>query len=269
MKMDLRDCGRAGYVAGQKVLGILYPPRCPGCDGLLEGDEAAYCHPAYRYGAGEAAANGPLGICRRCLKDMKPIGNRVCMHCGRPVADERIEYCYDCAKKNFSDGFTQGRSVFLYQGAVPGMMYRFKYSGRQEYAQAFALAAVRLQGAWVERVSPQAVIPVPMYGRKKRQRGYNQAERFSAELARLLGVCHAPNALIRIRNTRPMKELDDAQRRKNILGAFKPAQLPYKKVLLVDDIYTTGATADEAARALKTAGVQQVYFFSVSIGKGC
>ncbi len=266
-----QDKIRACYVMGQKVWGLLYPPRCPGCDGLLAQDEAAYHHPAYHYGIRAVAKMGATGVCRNCRKRLMATGTQVCLHCGRPVAEERFEYCYDCAKKDLSKGFTQGRSLFLYQSAVPEMMYRFKYSGRQEYAQMFALAALQLQRDWLKNIQAEAVIPVPMYHAKKRQRGYNQAESFSREVARLLGILHMPKALRRIKSTRPMKELDNVQRRKNIAGAFEVpgGRLPYKRVLLVDDIYTTGATADEAARTLKAAGVQQVYFLSVSIGKGC
>ena len=115
------------------------------------------------------------------------------------------------------------------------------------------------------------MIPIPMYRRKKKFRGYNQAESFSRELARLLGISHEPNLLVRTRSTRPMKELDNVARKKNIAGAFgvPGGRIPYRTVLLIDDIYTTGATADEAAMTLKNAGAQQVYFLSVSIGKGC
>ena len=128
------DTARAWYVARQKALGFLYPPRCSGCDELLNQDEAAYCHPAYRYGARAACAAGgaayavgaagvvreagAVGICRSCRARFPVIGTQICLHCGRPVTEERFEYCYDCAKKDRTRGFTQGRSLFLYQGAA-------------------------------------------------------------------------------------------------------------------------------------------------------
>lgn len=262
---------RRGYLIGQNLWGILYPPRCPVCDGLLEPQESAYRHPVYRYGAGDTAYAEPKGICPTCRHRLSLIGRQVCMHCGRPLQDGRMEYCHDCRKKDFDKSFRAGRSLFLYQGAVPGMMYRFKYAGRQEYAQFFALCAAYGYADWIRRIQPDVIIPVPMYRRKQRRRGYNQAAAFARELGRVFDIPYTDRCVRRIRNTRPMKELDDIGRMRNITGAFAvpSGSVGYQRVLLTDDIYTTGATADEVSRTLLAAGAGSIYFLSISIGKGC
>ncbi len=287
---------RSGYILGLNRWGILYLPRCPGCDGLLEPEESAYRHPLYRCGAEAAADSGGKesgrkdtggkgsghkgsgyidrelkGICTACRQRLQPVGSQVCMHCGRPLENGRAEYCPDCRKKDFTRSFRAGRSLFLYQGAVPGMMYRFKYAERQEYAQFFALCAAYAYTDWIRHIRPDVIMPVPMYRRKQRRRGYNQAAVFGRELGRIFGIPYTDRCVRRIRNTQPMKELDDIGRVRNITGAFAAASEldGYRSVLLVDDIYTTGATADEVSRTLLEAGVGCVYFLSISIGKGC
>lgn len=114
------------------------------------------------------------------------------------------------------------------------------------------------------------MIPVPVSRKKMQKRGYNQAALIARQLAEKTGIPTDLHSLARIRDTIPQKELNHQERRKNLNNAFKMDQnaVKYKKVLLVDDIYTTGSTIDACAVALKEAGVQQVYFISLSIGAG-
>lgn len=262
---------RRGNAAGKKILGLVYPPRCPVCDSLLTQEEAAYFHPAFRKGILGQDQSGPIGLCRFCIPKLTVIGEPVCLHCGRPVDGERTEYCFDCKKKDLKHSFYQGKALFLYKGGAPKMMYRFKYGGRQEYGDFFALTALRQHGEWLERIHAQAVLPVPMYDKKRRLRGYNQAESFGRQLAILMGIPCWTRGVRRIRDTQPMKELDDAGRKINLRNAFQATNsvVKYKRVLVVDDIYTTGSTADEVADTLMQAGVERIYFLSLCIGRGC
>jgi ComF family protein len=166
--------------------------------------------------------------------------------------------------------YVQGKAVFLYQGEIKKSIYRFKYSNRREYAAFFAEEAHRRFGDWIKACGIQAIVPVPMYRRKERRRGYNQAKLLAKELAALTGLCYEPNAVRRIRDTRPQKELNDTERQNNLKTAFQAQDfvVKYKKILLVDDIYTTGCTAETVAEELFQTGVEQVYFLSVCIGKG-
>lgn len=229
-------------------LGFLFPRRCPVCDEIA-----------------------PVGekICSDCKKRVKYIGKKTCMRCGKPIEASRMEYCYDCTKKKHE--FYQGKSVFLYADGIKESMYRFKYQNKREYADYYAEEAIRLYRKWMEEHQIEVIMPVPMYRAKKRLRGYNQAEVFAEALGREMGLPVEKNLVERIRNTVPQKKLNDIDRKKNLKGAFKIKSdiVKYRKVLLVDDIYTTGSTIDAVAKELKTAGVEKIYFLCISIGQGC
>lgn len=209
------------------------------------------------------------------------MGTNVCYHCGRPVRRERQEYCNNCTKgirqtksphwngRPFSY-YQQGKALFLYQDEVKIMMYRFKYGNRRTYAAFFADEAEKQCGDWIKRIGVEAVVPVPMYRKKERQRGYNQAAIFARELADAFGLACEPGAVKRIIDTKPQKELGDAERENNLKNAFQAEEfiVKYKYILLVDDIYTTGSTAEAVARQLLAVGVEKVFFLSVCIGNG-
>lgn len=150
------------------------------------------------------------------------------------------------------------------------MMYRFKYGNRRTYADFFADEAQKQYGDWITGKSVEAVVPVPMYRKKEKQRGYNQADVFAKKLADTLGLAYEPAAVQRIVDTKPQKELGDEERKNNLKNAFHVEKfiVKYKYILLVDDIYTTGSTAEAVARQLLAAGVEKVFFLSVCIGNG-
>ena len=109
-----------------------------------------------------------------------------------------------------------------------------------------------------------------MYRKKERKRGYNQAEVFAKSLADYSGIPVDGRLVGRVRNTTPQKELNDQERKKNLKEAFALIRedAGYRKVLLIDDIYTTGSTVDAIAEVLRSAGVEEIYFLCISIGAG-
>ena len=150
------------------------------------------------------------------------------------------------------------------------MMYRFKYGNRRTYADFFVDVMQKQYGDWMERTGVEAVIPVPMYHKKEKRRGYNQAGVLAKKIAAAFGLAYEPGAVHRIVNTKPQKELNDEERENNLKNAFQAEEfiVKYRYVLLVDDIYTTGSTADAVAKQLLAAGVEKIFFFSVCIGNG-
>lgn len=241
----------------QIFLGVFFPPRCPVCDDLLE--------------QADAVCAGGDGIHPRCVHKLTWTQEPVCCHCGRPLEKDAEEYCFDCSRlRKETVTFQQAKALLLYRGDAKKMMYRFKYSNRREYGDFFAMQAAKRYGKWFREIGAEAIMPVPMFPVKKRRRGYNQAETFARALAEELGIAYEAGILRRIRNTKPLKELNDAQRRENLKNAFQIKQMgvKYKKILVVDDIYTTGSTANEIARILRQSGVENVYFFFVCIGQG-
>lgn len=229
------------------LLSILFPRHCPMCDEVII------------YGR---------DLCPACEGKVPYIMEPACKKCGKQLENEQQEYCGDCSRKRHH--YIQGKAVFSYIKEMKLSMYRFKYSNRREYAQFYAKEAVRKYGDWLVRHGIEAIIPVPMYAGKQRVRGYNQAEVFAKCLGEETGIRVENKMVRRIKNTTPQKELNDKQRKDNLKGAFqvKTNIVKYSKILLVDDIYTTGATIDAIAELLKKAGVTEVYFMSICIGEG-
>lgn len=155
--------------------------------------------------------------------------------------------------------FKAVRSVFVYEAAARDAVHALKFRGLSAIASSIAaLMAERLM-EWSPPVD--AIVPVPLAGSRRRQRGYNQSELLAKELSRLTAVPLAPRALIRPRSAPPQYRLSDRdERRRNVSGVFSSGKrVPQGSVLLVDDVMTTGATLDACARVLIEAGAGPVF----------
>ena len=154
-------------------------------------------------------------------------------------------------------------------------MAAIKYKNRREYLDFYSQALVSRYGKWLSHIQPDALIPVPVHPARRRKRGFNQAEELAERISLLTGIPVRADLLIRIRKTLPQKELNPAERLNNLRLAFAVSdfyrahleQIP-RRVVLADDIYTTGSTMEACTRVLKAAGVKQVYIMSICIGKG-
>ena len=228
---------------------LVFPRRCPVCDGVL------------------SARDGQQLICSTCIPKIKYIKSPRCYKCGKQLDEEETEYCLDCRSKEHA--FERGLALYDYL-SVRLSMYRFKYSGRREYAGFFGRDMAEHFGDYFKKTGIDAIVPVPMYEAKKRTRGYNQAEVLADSLGKELGIPVMKDLVKRTRNTRPMKMLSPVERAANLKNAFIIGQFDVKlrKILVVDDIYTTGCTTDAVANVLKAAGVLEVYFAALSIGEG-
>lgn len=237
----------------QTITKILYPPVCPVCGEV---------RPQM------LTDDGTGRICPSCERRIIRVQSPYCMRCGKPLAGvhEGAEYCEDCRRHSHS--YTQGRAVFVYRGAMIGTMHRFKYSNRRDYAPVLAREAYRAHADWIRRIAPQAVIPVPLHRARRRSRGYNQAELLARELSRLSGIPVDTHLLMRVHNTDRQRTLNPQERKNNLKNAFQTTEkiVQLNKVLLIDDIYTTGSTADAAAEALHRAGIRNVYLLCICIG---
>lgn len=224
---------------------LLYPPRCPICD--------------------EVAAEG-FPICPLCRKSIRTVGEPVCKKCGKPIAGVQGEFCGDCTGKKHA--YTQGKALWVYEKKVKESIYRFKYQNRRDYGKVYAQEMAERCGSWIQRNHVQAIIPIPLYHKKKKQRGFNQAEEVAVELGRILGIPVERDLLVRTRNTRPQKELNEAERKNNLKKSLKTVKnvVQLKSILIVDDIYTTGSTIDAASLVLREAGAKEIYFCCIGIG---
>lgn len=230
------------------LLDLIYPRRCPLC--------------------GEALPYKGKTVCRECLKKLKRIQEPKCFRCGKTIEDEETEYCKDC--QNVKKSYIRGYPVFEYSGNIKNAIYDFKYKNQRNYADFFADCIFHAYKKEFEKQKFDGIIPVPVHRKKKKQRGYNQAELIAKELGERLHIPVYEKALVRVVNTNPQKELNDKARMKNLKNAFKLGlnTIELKKVLLVDDIYTTGATIEACTQVLTDAGVLEVYYTSVAIGHG-
>lgn len=230
----------------EKAVRLLFPLRCPFCDGIVASFEEK--------------------VCEKCAGMQRLLTPPYCMKCGKKLQSEG-ELCADCGKKNHV--FVRGRALYEYESAAGGL-YRLKYGGRQEYADFLGEEMAFYLGGFIREIQPDALIPIPLHRRRKRRRGYNQAALLARALGRYLEIPVAEDYLIRVKNTMPMKYLNPKERQNNLKRAFNIVEndVKLKTVIIVDDIYTTGSTVDEAARTLAACGVERIYFVAVACGAG-
>lgn len=224
------------------ALDLLFPRRCPVC-GRIAGLE---------------------GICPECRKKVPYVRQPFCLCCGRPVDREETEYCAACAAH--PPAYTRGRALCLYADPVKKALQDIKYNNKREYLDFFAGEMVERLGPAIHRWDPQALIPIPMYPSDRRKRGYNQAELLAKRLGERLLLPVDTKTLKKKRKTIHQKELDYRGRRSNLKNAFAVENtLQWERILLVDDVCTTGSTLNEAARVLLAAGAREVCFVTVCI----
>ncbi|MBI4443242.1 MAG: ComF family protein [Acidobacteria bacterium] len=193
---------------------------------------------------------------------MRPYGGLECDRCGLflqgPAPLHGTSLCGLCRRGTFS--FEQARSFGYYQEPLESLIQLFKYDGFRPLArplgQCLAKAFRRLaENRW------DLVVPVPLHPKRQRERGFNQAELLAARLSRLCGLKLGTKDCVRVRNTPPQTGLRAAARRKNIAEAFyvpDTRRVQSRRLLLVDDVLTTGATVDACARVLLEAGAEAV-----------
>lgn len=229
------------------LISLLFPRRCPICD-----------EPVRPYGA---------LCCTECAGKVRYISEPACLKCGKALKDETREYCEDCSRH--SHYYKKGYPLFEYR-SVSESIYRFKYRNRREYAAWYGERMGQVLGDELKRLQPDALIPVPIHASKLRSRGYNQAALIARELSVRIGVPVMENVIVRTRKTEALKDHTPAERNNILRGAFKIASndVKLKKIVIIDDIYTTGSTIDEVARVCLDAGMQEVNFAALAIGRG-
>lgn len=231
----------------EKILDILFPRHCPVCHDIV-------------------AAKGEL-ICKSCLKKLEPIGQPRCMKCGKQMMQKEREYCGDCQKSGHR--FEEGMAVYPYNQVMKNSIGKYKFSGRREYGDFYIHAMYHYGSGMLKRRKPQLIVPVPVTAAAYKKRGYNQAAYLARGLSELTEIPMA-ECVGRKSGGRAQKELSARERKRNLrrlLYIKKKCLLP-ERVLVVDDVYTTGSTIDAMAAVLKENGAREVYFLALSQGKG-
>ncbi len=226
-------------------LDILYPRHCP------------VCH--------DIPVPGTQKICSGCRERLRPITGPRCYKCSKPLNNTEQEYCSDCSRRTHL--FEQGIGIFPYSTLLQQSLFKLKYGKRQEYGLFYGELAAVYAEEYIRRWKIDCIVSIPLHRKRLEKRGYNQAELIAEALGEKVNIPVKKKILKRKINTEPQKDLNPEERRKNIRGAFTAGEgIRGEKVLLIDDIYTTGTTIDEAARALKKAGAEKVYFLVIAIG---
>jgi len=233
----------------QAALELLYPARCAACDAVLDSPDDVFC-----------------GACALTLTRI----DSACPRCARPTAVplERPPPCVGCLER--PPRFVAAAAGFEFGGALAEAIRRFKWRAMPELAPALG---VLLYAAWRRAPSGFGVIdlivPVPLHPRRLRAREFNQAAELAAAMREAARARDAPlgrvaldaRALERVRDTPPQSGLDAPARRRNVLDAFvarDATRIKGRRVLVVDDVMTTGATAEACAWALYRAGAAEV-----------
>ncbi|MCI8550889.1 MAG: ComF family protein [Lachnospiraceae bacterium] len=234
------------------ILDFIYPRRCPVCNEVLP--------------------FGPFCICDGCRKKLSFVSQPVCMGCGKEMKKSGFdsfgaeEYCPDCMRHEKC--FSGGIALLNYDETAKKLMAGLKYKNRREYAGFLAEEMVRRHGKKILRLRADGLVPVPIHRKRRRERGYNQAELLAKELSWRLSL-PVKQLLSRMEDTQAQKKLGYEARQKNEAGAFTARDCNgMGNLLLVDDIYTTGATAQACTKALLEAGAGKVWLLNMAIGIG-
>jgi ComF family protein len=228
--------------------------------------------PRHCYSCGQPIAqDAPGSFCDACWSLIRLIKPPYCPCCGRPfrspvaLTSSPEHRCGAC--RNRPPLFDHARALGRYEGPLRQAIHLLKYRGKLHVKRPLLQLARAHFGEHFPDSAFDAIIPVPLHRNRLMQREFNQAAVLARGLARQLNVPVLERPLVRVRWTRPQVELSGDERRRNVKNAFAvtdPTSIAGKIVLLVDDVFTTGATLDEAANALKAAGAAQVDVFALA-----
>lgn len=227
-----------------KFVDLLFPPRCVICERI------------------------DAHLCFACAQSALPVSGPICSHCGRPQRAplQDRHFCVSC--RLLEPHLPPTRIATRYRQPLPTLIQSLKYEGRPELAPflaAYLIATFRKQATFVPRESIDLVVPVPLHADRLLQRGYNQAALIGAAFADRVGYPFLEHGLHRVRQTTSQVGLGAQERRKNVEDAFAPDRAVYgQRILLIDDVITTGATLASAARALRSGGARSVHALAVT-----
>ena len=225
--------------ASRTVLDFALPARCGGCGTIVDNVDS---------------------FCTDCWRQIEWLGTGGCRVCGLPLQSTDAEICGACLAK--PPRLERMRAAVAYGDISRAIAIRLKHGRKVALARTMARYMAPLVA---ETEEERILIPIPLHRGRLWKRGFNQSVIVARELSRRLNVPLSANALKRVKSTLPLKGLNMLQRRRTVSGAFRAnpnANIRGRAVILVDDVLTTGSTADACARALKRAGAARVELVS-------
>lgn len=219
---------------------FVFPPFCPICKRALRSGERI--------------------VCEDCYGSVSPIAPPFCQTCGRPLKGSTRGYCRRCRGRD--SPLRRARGLGAYAGVVVDLVQSLKYGRKPSIACRMGVMMGNLALYDPVLRAGELLIPVPLHPARLRERGYNQAERLARSVSQTMRIPISSRSLIRRRATKTQTLLGEEERRENVKGAFlvvREEEVRGKKVILVDDVLTSGATLTSAASALLEAGAKEVY----------
>jgi ComF family protein len=226
-----------------KFLNILFPEICPICQR-------------------PASEHKTAPVCTDCWQSIRPYTGPKCRKCGRPLTSDASIICGDCLQDG--PAFESAGSFGLYEGALRKAINLLKYHNVIRLSK--PLSDILLQ---IEIPRVDAVLPVPLYKKRLRQREFNQSALIAKYSAEGLGSVLVTDSLVKTIDTKPQVGLSSDQRRKNMKNAFRVQNseaIQGKDILLIDDVSTTGATIRECSKVLKKAGAGSIHVLTLAHG---
>jgi ComF family protein len=234
----------------ENLLDFVFPSRCVGCGSFY------------------------ADLCSECVESLDPIREPICPRCGRPeVRSSLTGWCEECVGRE--QAFVQARSAFVYDGVARALVTAVKFGGRQRLVGALAELATRSFAELIDPLDSPVVTWVPAYPAAERRRGFNQAEHLARSLVSRSSQQHAPplaRLVQKTRTTAHQQALGREERARNLEGAFRPVRerrFPgARNVVVVDDVFTTGSTADAVSRAVRRQLDVPVHVFTFARALG-
>ncbi|MDL1970268.1 MAG: ComF family protein [Candidatus Desulfofervidaceae bacterium] len=229
-----------------RLLDVFFPCLCAGCGTPVEASRL---------------------FCAECEADLAMVTAPFCQICGcpftSPQGDEHI--CGECLQQ--PPFFKAARSVFIYKEPIKRAIIQFKFLGCTALAELFAKVIITNLDGFIKQIAPDIVIPVPLHLSRLRERGYNQCLLLAKRIARILGIPCKKRTLQKVKPTMSQVGLSLSQRRFNVKGSFTvvdPDAVQGRRILLIDDVFTTGSTVNECAKVLVKAGADGVWVITLA-----
>ena len=225
------------------ILNALFPRRCILCDEILEEGN---------------------GLCPLCKEKEVFMEEPCCKRCGRGILRKEESLCGNCKRHSFS--FSGGMILYQLTEEIEEAIIELKYRGRKDKAEFFGKRAGECFSERLKDLGVSCVIPVPIHKDRRKKRGYNQSELRGRALEKQSGIPMYTEFLKRTRKTKALKDCSPAERMQNLLSVMECDPLPkeLKTILLLDDIFTTGATMEACTRTVLESGAEEVYILAVA-----
>lgn len=229
------------------IISIFLPPRCIKCGTVLVHDD---------------------GLCPECFNEINFISAPYCQKCGQPletVPSSSKMLCASCLKK-VKTPFRLSRSAVHYDEASKPLLLSFKFHDKTDNARTLA-KWLNLAGQDIWKEGADLIVPIPLHYTRLMKRRYNQSGLLAAELSKLTGLPVDYASVARHKKTRPQVEFSGHERVKNVKGVFSvkcPEKIKGKRIVLIDDVMTTGSTLKECALVLRKAGAKSVDTLTVA-----